>query len=94
MVPQDDKAFPAILCFRYVTFIRARGEIMLKYDAAKRPSWTQVIAMTDQEICDLYEISISELEAVKTEVEQTAEIDVTNEKMFRQLKDHRYMQTK
>lgn len=92
MLPEKDKAFPAILCFRYVTFIRARGEVMLKYDAGQRPLWSKVLTMTDQEFCDHYQIPLSELEALKSEVEQTAEIDITDKKLFRQLADLKYLQ--
>ena len=85
MNPKEDKAFPAILAFKYSEFVRARGELMVKQANTKRPSWSQVLLMSDAEFLAYYQTTAAELASLQQEVEQTAEIDITDKQLYRHI---------
>lgn len=80
---KDDKAFPAVLAFKYAEFVRARGELMFKNPAGKRLPWADVLKMTDDEFVAQIGATKAELVALQKEVEQTPEIDITDKALFR-----------
>lgn len=82
-----DKAFPALLQFQYVQFIRARGEIMLK-NAGKvdRLSWANCIRMSDEEFCDYYKVPLQTLVALQKELSPTSELDLPKKHLFKKLR--------
>ena len=72
----SDPAFPGILSFEYVKFIRARGEIMLKADEkTKRLTWTQVMEFSDEQFCEHYKIPLEQLQKLQKSLGQSAELD-------------------
>lgn len=56
---------------------------MLKNPKVKRPSWAQVLAMSDEEFAATFEASVSELAELQREVEQTSEVDIIDRNLFR-----------
>lgn len=82
---KDDKAFPAILAFKYAEFLRARGELMLKFPSTKRLPWAEIMRLTDEQFLAHFGASKEEFTALQKEVEQTPEIDITNRTLFRQI---------
>lgn len=73
---KSDPAFPGILSFQYVRFIRARGEIMLKADErVKRLTWSEVMRLSDEEFCQHYSVQIDQLRKLQSSLGQSAELD-------------------
>jgi len=62
-----EEAFPCILNYNYYHFIRARGEIMLKFNEKddenkkEKINWIDVLEMSDLEFCQNVDFSINEL---------------------------------
>ena len=83
---KNDRAFPGILCFQYARFIRARGEVMLKNDLViKRPTWSEVIKISDEAFCSYYSIGLQDLSKIQNEIEQTNELDLPIPSVFEKL---------
>ena len=83
---KKDKAFPAILEFQYVQFIRARGEIMLKNQTIGRLSWSNCILMNDQDFCDYYKVPLSTLVALQKQLVSTSELDLPKKYLFKKIR--------
>ena len=82
-----DKAFPALLQFQYVQFIRARGELMLKNEGkVDRLSWANCILMNDEEFCEYYKAPLQDLLELQKAIVPTSELDLPKKHLFKKLR--------
>jgi hypothetical protein len=78
-----DRAFPNVLNFSYVGFIRARGELLLKNEKSGRLPWVDVLKLDDVEFCQKCGVAPSELERLQKELPETRELDIPRSWMNR-----------
>ena len=73
----NDYVIPAILNYNYGTFIRARGEILLKYKPQEIGTydWPSIMKMKDEEFCDYIGCALSELRTLQHDLPFSREYD-------------------
>lgn len=74
-----DKHIPALLNYNYVTFIRARGELLLKYfenfDEEEGYNWTEYMKMKDEDFCNSLGCGLEELRQLQKALPFSYEYD-------------------
>jgi hypothetical protein len=66
---------PAILNYNYVTFIRARGEILIKYELENKADWVELMKTKDEDFCRWAGCDLKELRNLQTGLAFTREYD-------------------
>lgn len=70
------ECIPAILNYNYGTFIRARGEIILKYaKAANLANWAEIMQTKDEDFCKKFGCSLKELRDLQKALPYSDEYD-------------------
>lgn len=66
---------PAILNYNYGTFIRARGELLLKNGKLSQADWVSLLKTKDEDFCTKIGCSLKELRDLQTALPYSDEYD-------------------